>query len=141
MRLLIVEQNPDVRLLYRIGLRHVPWELVEAGTMAEALEQVTARHPDIVLIGEELPNPNGDPFELCARIKSNPETRDIVVAIAVYYMDGLIRRRSQEVEADACWLGPIPPRELPKRLEELYHQVRQAVAGRSNGSSNPPLQG
>ncbi|MDT7884652.1 MAG: response regulator [Thermoflexus sp.] len=139
MRLLIVEQNPDMRLLYRIGLRNVPWEILEAGTMADALEQVTARHPDIVLIGEELPD--GDPFELCARIKSNPETRDIVVAIAVYYMDGLVRRRSQEVEADACWLGPIPPRELPKRLEELYHQVRQAVAGGNNGSSNRPPQG
>ncbi len=139
MRLLIVEQNPDMRLLYRIGLRNVPWEIREAGTMAEALEQVTAHHPDIVLIGEELPD--GDPFELCAWIKSNPETRGIVVAITVYYMDGLIRRRSQEVEADACWLGPIPPRELPKRLEELYHQVRQAVAGGNNGSSNRPPQG
>ncbi len=122
MRLLIVEENDDMRMLYRIGLRPFDVELLEAATMAEALHRIREGRPDAVLIGETLPD--GDPFELCRRIRSDPETRDLVVAIAVYYMDGAIRKLSQEVEADACWLAPVPPREILKRIEELQ-QLRQ----------------
>ncbi len=137
MRLLIVEENDDMRMLYRIGLRGLNWELLEARTMAEALQQVREGRPDAMLIGDTLPD--GDPFELCRRIKSDPETRDIIVAIAVYYMDGAIRRLSREV-ADACWLAPVPPRELPKWLEELC-QRRSASSPEpppNNGPHDPP---
>ncbi len=141
MRLLIVEENDDMRMLYRIGLRGLNWELLEARTMAEALQQVREGRPDAMLIGDTLPD--GDPFELCRRIKSDPETRDIIVAIAVYYMDGAIRRLGREVEADACWLAPVPPRELPKRLEEL-RQRRSALPPEpppNNGPHEPPPEG
>lgn len=136
MRLLIVEENDDMRLLYRIGLGKLGVELLEAATMAEALEQIREGRPDAVLIGDTLPD--GDPFELCRRIKSDPETRDIVVAIAVYYMDGAIRRLSREVEADACWLAPVPPREIPKRMEELRQRRQAPSPGENNGSHEPP---
>lgn len=141
MRLLIVDENADMRLLYRIGLRRFEVELLEAATMEEALQQVREHHPDAVLIsGDTLPD--GDPFELCRRIKSDPETEDIIVALSVYWMDGLVRRQSREAKADACWLAPIPPREIPRRLEEL-RRSRQATSpsGEDNGSSNSPSAG
>ncbi len=136
MRLLIVEENDDMRMLYRIGLRKFEVELLEAATMAEALQQVREGRPDAVLIGDTLPD--GDPFELCRRIRSDPETRDIVVAIAVYYMDGAIRRLSREVGADACWLAPVLPREIPKRMEELRQRRQASSSGENNGSHEPP---
>lgn len=136
MRLLIVEENDDMRLLYRIGLRNFEVELLEAATMAEALQQIHEGHPDAVLIGDTLPD--GDPFELCRRIRSNPETRDAVVAIAVYYMDGAIRRLSREAEADACWLAPVPPREIPKRMEELRQRRQASLMDKNNSSDKPP---
>lgn len=135
MRLLIVEENNDMRVLYRIGLRKFKVELLEAATMAEALQQIREGRPDAVLIGDTLPD--GDPFELCRQIRSDPETRDIPVAIAVYYVDGAIRRLSREVKADACWPAPVPPREIPKRMEELRQLRRAPSSGKNNGSYKP----
>ncbi|HXF69592.1 MAG TPA: response regulator [Thermoflexus sp.] len=136
MKLLIVEENDDMRMLYRIGLRRFEVELLEAKTMAEALQQVQEKHPDAVLIGDTLPD--GDPFELCRQIRSNPETQDIVVAIAVYYIDGAIRRLSREVGADACWLAPVPPREIPKQMEELRRRRQASSSDGNNGSQEHP---
>lgn len=135
MRVLIVDENEDMRLLYRIGLRRHQWEVLEAGTMAEALRQVQEGRPEAVLIGDMLPD--GDPFELCRRIKADPENRDVIVAIAVYYMDAWVRRQSAEAGADACWLSPVPPRELPRRLEELRQRRQAQPPAGGNGSLAP----
>lgn len=61
MRVVVVDDDPDVRLLVRHELRRGAMELVgEAGDGAEAIEIVRRTQPDVVLLDLHMPTTPGD---------------------------------------------------------------------------------
>ena len=68
-RILIVEDNSDVRRLYAIGLNQRGFEVKLAANGAEAVERIVAEHPDVILLDWLMPLMDGS--EVLARIANN----------------------------------------------------------------------
>jgi CheY-like chemotaxis protein len=78
-KVLIVEDNVDGRELLVIVLRRAGYDVVEASTGLEAVDQAHALHPDLILMDLGLPGING--VEATERIKADPSTRNIPVIV------------------------------------------------------------
>lgn len=76
---LIVEDNADSRDLVATVIKRAGYDVIEAATGLEAIDQAHAVHPDLILMDLGLPGINGD--EATARLKADPSTRAIPVIV------------------------------------------------------------
>ena len=92
MKILIVEDNPDGREIVVLYVKSLGYEVFEAATGIEALDQARAVHPDLILMDLVLPEMPG--HEVTARLKADPSTREIPVIVLT-----ALSRGSQSVES------------------------------------------
>ena len=119
--ILLVEDDPLLRHAFRLLLEDAGYEVHEAGTAAQALDEAYARKPALILLDLGLPDRPG--LEVARHITSQPET----AGIRVVALTGRVGAR----ERDACFEAgcthfftkPIEPRELLRRLPELLEQT------------------
>lgn len=81
-KILLVEDNPDVRRLYAIGLNQRGFEVKLAANGAEAVERVVAERPDYILLDWLMPLMDGS--EVVERIS----TSDEIAAIPIIVISG-----------------------------------------------------
>jgi len=91
-RILIVEDNSDVRRLMALVLGRSGYEVVEAATGIEALDQTRATHPDLIIMDLSIPKMTGD--EVTARIKADPATQNIPIVVNTAYHKGVFVERA-----------------------------------------------
>src|SRR5687767_6587394 len=72
IRLLIADDDPNVRLLITATLAGRNLEILQAETGSEALTLVSSHQPPVALLDGRMPELDG--FEVCERIKADPET-------------------------------------------------------------------
>jgi CheY-like chemotaxis protein len=120
-KILIVEDNSDVRRLYAIGLNQRGFEVKLAANGAEALERITSgEKPDIILLDWLMPLMDGG--EVLARLGDEagvlPMTIIVISGEPAPPPDQLDRRIQ-------CWLTkPVSVEELVSHL-----QMRPAAEG------------
>ncbi|MFK5927539.1 MAG: response regulator [Desulfuromusa sp.] len=76
-KILIVEDDESVLKLESILLSTKGYLVYGAMTGVAALNNISADHPDLIILDIMLPELDG--FEVCRRIKMNPETRHIPI--------------------------------------------------------------
>ena len=82
-KVLIVEDNANARELIVLVIKQAGYDVVEASTGLEAVDQAHALHPDLILMDLGLPGINGD--EATERIKADPSTRNIPVIVTTAF--------------------------------------------------------
>jgi putative two-component system response regulator len=114
---LIVDDVPlNVRLLETM-LGSEGYRLRTAADGAEALRQIRADPPDIVLMDVMMPNVDG--FEACRAIKQDLRSRLIPVVLATSLDDSASRLRGIEAGADDFISKPFSSLELLARVRSL----------------------
>ena len=78
-RILIVEDNSNCRELLALILRRSGYDIAEAATRLDAIDQAHATRPDLIIMDLGLPEMTGD--EATARLKADSSTRDIPVIV------------------------------------------------------------
>ncbi len=71
-KILIVEDEADQMNLFRDFFKREGWEVIGAVNGAGALKAAFEKLPNVILLNVNLPDMDG--FEICKRIKTNPET-------------------------------------------------------------------
>ena len=104
-KILVVEDIADCRELLTIFLRRSGYEIAEASTGLEAVDQARATSPDLVIMDLGLPGINGD--EATARLKADPATRDIPVIINTAFQKGAIVDHALAVGAAEVLHKPV----------------------------------
>jgi two-component system nitrate/nitrite response regulator NarP len=133
-RILLADDHPMIRTAIEVLLRNSSFELAGTATTAEeALRAVPVLDPDIVLL--DLQMPGGSGIELVRNLRSNGDTRRLVILTAAIDDRTLIEARSlgvegmvlknsdpgylldclEQVEAGSTWTDP----ELAERLEQI----------------------
>lgn len=106
VRVLVVDDDAlQLRALQRATRRRRDMELVVADNAIDALLQVGATRPDIIVMDVFLPGLDG--VEACRRIKANPETRGVEVVIASAAMTPELAARAIAAGAEAAIAKPI----------------------------------
>ena len=83
----------------------------------EALKQVAQKPPDIILLDIMMPRMSG--FEVCRRLKGDPETRDIPIVMVTALNELADVERGVDSGADDFLSKPINKLELLTRVKSL----------------------
>jgi PAS domain S-box-containing protein len=134
MKILIVDDNEDVRALYKTVLESSGYEVQTAGNGKEALDQIERQHPDMVV--SDIMMPEMDGFQLCRKMKSNDDLKDIpVVLFTVTYTDPDDRKLAMEVGACRYIVKPMDASTFVDTINELIESLKEA------GLQPPPSAG
>jgi two-component system, OmpR family, copper resistance phosphate regulon response regulator CusR len=115
VRVLIVEDDPELAGLLRDGLREHRIDPTVAAGFAEGREQALIGDYDVVILDVRLPGGTG--FELCADLRRQNIGVPVLMLTALDAVDD--RVRGLEVGADDYLTKPFAFRELVARLQAL----------------------
>jgi len=121
IRVLVVDDNPDVRELIAAVLERAQAEVATAASADEALEAVKSKRPDVLLCDLHMPGIDG--FELIHRVRAWERTGGAGAAIpaaAVSAYASLGRRlRHARDEFQAFLTKPVDPDTLVRTVRDL----------------------
>jgi CheY-like chemotaxis protein len=117
-RVLIVEDQADIRKLIRMTLEFEPYEIHEAADGVEGLRLANAIHPDLILLDVMMPG-ELDGLQVCAKVRANPLLQGTRVVLLT--ARGQIRDRDagQQAGADEYLIKPFSPLQLIETIERL----------------------
>lgn len=119
---LVVDDEPPIRRLLRAGLGTQGYEVVEAGSVQEALEAISRRVPDVVLLDLGLPDRNG--MELLAQLRETGADFPIVIVSSRTDESGIVQ--ALELGADDYVTKPFGMKEVVARLRvAIRHRLQQ----------------
>ena len=118
-KILIVDDQPEVRELVRVTLEIGNYKILSAENGQQALEVARAEHPDIILLDLKMPGSSVSGLEVCRRLKNDRETADIYIIIisASGQKDDIEAGRA--VGADDYFTKPFSPIALINKVEEV----------------------
>ena len=121
-RVLVVDDEADIRQLVVRVLRDRGFEVVEASHGAEALRMVQASPPDLLVLDAMLPEIHG--FDVCRRLKQSPRYAHIpVIMISAIYRGW---RFATDLKKS---YGVDHFMEKPFKIGELVEKVVQILSG------------
>ena len=132
-KILVLEDEANIRSFVVINLNRAGYETIEAGTGEEALE-LLRQYPDVRVALLDIMLPDMDGFEVCRRIRASNATIGIIMLTA----------RTQEMDkvtgfmtgADDYVTKPFSPAELTARVDALMR--RSGGAAVEAGEINQP---
>ncbi|NOZ59756.1 MAG: response regulator [Euryarchaeota archaeon] len=116
-RILLVDDEPDIRYITRRMLERAGHSVVEAGDGETALDILRREPPDLVLLDVRMPGMNG--WEVCRRIKEDSTTGSIPVVMFTVRTSKDSVKRSRECGAEAHINKPFEREELLELLERI----------------------
>ncbi|HSK25536.1 MAG TPA: response regulator transcription factor [Jiangellales bacterium] len=124
-RLLLVDDEENLRSMLQAALRHSGFEVHPAATGREALEGVRSHRPDLVVLDVMLPDLDG--FEVCRRLRSTGDATPVVFLTA---RDGTEDKvRGLTTGGDDYLVKPFSLEELVARIEAVLRRTGAARAG------------
>lgn len=121
-KVLIVDDQPQVKELLRVTLEVVNYQTIFAGGGYEALHLAQVEHPDVMLLDIMMPDSDIDGLEVCRRLKASPHTADINVILLS------AKGQREDVEAglaagaDDYVTKPFSPVALIQKLEKGFRK-------------------
>ncbi|MFJ9901685.1 response regulator [Streptomyces sp. NPDC101152] len=122
-RVLVVDDNKVIRQLIRVNLELEGLEVVTAADGAECLDLVHQVRPDAVTLDVVMPRLDG--LRTAARLRSDPRTRDLPLAIISACTPYEVET-GLDVGVDAFLAKPFEPAELVRLVQELIERRRIA---------------
>ena len=125
-KVLIMEDEVNIRSFVVINLKRAGYDVIEAGNGQEALDAI-AEHPDVGVVILDIMVPGDmDGFDVCRQIRATNKQLGIIMLIA----------RTQEMDkvtglmtgADDYVTKPFSPAELTARVDALCRRIGKEVA-------------
>jgi DNA-binding response OmpR family regulator len=113
-RILVVDDDPDIRLLLKGRLESLGYEVFLAATGEEGLMAARSDPPDLILLDVMMPKMKGR--EVCAHLKSDPATTAIpVIFLSALGMADHIQA-GMNLGAEDYLVKPFDPDELERHI-------------------------
>lgn len=116
-KILIVDDELSVRMLVVATVQNdARYQILQASNGLEALEICRREKPDLVLLDVLMPGHDG--FEVCRRLKADPNTRDSIIIMLTALTQEADRKQAREAGADGYFTKPFSPIALLDKITE-----------------------
>ncbi len=123
-KILIAEDEQDIRDLITFTLRFVGHEVIATADGEEAYQAALKILPDLILLDVRMPRMNG--YDACVKIKAHDNTRNIPIVF--------LSAKGQEAEIQAGMdagateyiIKPFSPDQLTERVQAILRNHRQS---------------
>ena len=126
-KILIVDDEPQIRRVLRTTLSSQGYTVAEARTGDEALEQIRNERPDLILLDVNMPGISG--LETCREIRSSSDIPIIMLTV----------RSSEHDKVQALDAGADDYETKPFGSEELMARIRAGLRRAAPTESLPPF--
>jgi CheY-like chemotaxis protein len=117
-KILIVDDQEEIRRLVDITLRVENYQILQAESGEEAIEIVKAEKPDLIIM--DIMMPGGiDGLEATRILKNDPETKECLIIMLTAKGQSYEREEGLAAGADDYFAKPFSPLVLIKKVEEL----------------------
>ena len=120
-RVLIVEDEPDIRDLLAFHLEREGYHVTRSRSGADALRQVRARPPDLILLDLMLPELGG--LDVCRRLRQDPRTASVPIVMLTARGEEVDRILGLELGADDYIVKPFSPKEVVARVRAVLRRA------------------
>ena len=119
--ILVVDDDPDLVEMVSMKLESKSYRVATAKDGVEAWDKIKEERPALVLLDVMMPRKNG--YELCKEIKTDPEYKDIVVALLTAVGDAVksttyTHAEGKKTPADDFIAKPIDLDQLMEIVED-----------------------
>jgi DNA-binding response OmpR family regulator len=126
-KILVADDEMLYQHLLRVNLEKEGYEVVAANNGEEALDLVTSRHPDLVVLDIMMPKLDG--ISTCERIRQFSNVPIIMLTARSEEQD---RVRGLNVGADDYIVKPFSATELVARVRAVLRRAKNSEGGTSN---------
>jgi len=116
-RILVAEDERDIRELIGFTLRHHGHEVLTASNGEDALAMALRDLPDLVLLDIRMPRLTG--YDVCRRLRADPTTQDIPIAFLSAKGQDAEIQAGMDAGATDYILKPFAPDQLINRVALL----------------------
>lgn len=119
-RVLIIDDDPNIRQLLRQELTSEGYQVSEAENGMRGLALIEAEPPDVVILDVQMPHPNG--FAVAARLHADPATLELPIILHTVAED---KKLSERLGVDCYLTKPVEGAVL---LAEVRKLLRDRLA-------------
>jgi two-component system phosphate regulon response regulator PhoB len=120
-RILIIEDQSDIRRLIRWTLEFEDYEIHEAANGPDGLALAKELQPDLVLLDVMMPG-GLDGFQVCTQIKADAALANTPVVILTARSQERDRQAGERAGADAFLAKPFSPMQLVETVSSMLKQ-------------------
>ncbi len=116
-KILIAEDERDIRDLVAFTLRFAGYEVVTATNGEEAITNAGETNPDLILMDVRMPRMTG--YEACKVMKASPDLKDIPIVFLTARGQESEIQRGLDAGAEEYLLKPFAPDQLTARVKAI----------------------
>ena len=122
-KVLVIDDEPAIRLLCRVNLEAESMEVIEAGDGLSGLETARREHPDVVLLDVMMPALDG--WGVAEELLKDPETAGIPIIFLTARAEFRDRARGLDIGGIDYVTKPFNPVELAPLVQDLLERLRR----------------
>ena len=136
-KILVVEDEPDIRKLVRYHLAQERYQVVEAEDGEQALKLIQRERPNLVVLDLMLPGLSGQ--ELCKILRNHPDTATLPILMLTAKAGEADKVLGLETGADDYITKPFSPREMVARVKAILRraELRTVTDGKESYQKGP----
>jgi DNA-binding response OmpR family regulator len=119
IKVLVSEDNPDIRKILTMRLEINGYDVVQAQDGEEALDKIKKDSPDLVILDLMMPKISG--FEVCRMIKFDEKYKDMPIIVLSALDQQADREKAIENGADAYFIKPFDLELLLNKIKSLIN--------------------
>ena len=116
-KILICDDEPYILESVSYIAKQAGYEYITAEDGEQSLELARKEHPRLMILDISMPKLTG--YEVCERLKKDPQTKDIHIVMLTARGQERDERIGMEAGANEYMTKPFSPRNLRKRMEEI----------------------
>jgi len=125
-KLLLADDSITIQKVVELILAEEGFEIKTAGNGADAFSLIPTFKPDIVLADIEMPKMNG--YQLCEKIKSDPEGRNIPVILLAGAFEPVDEELAKKVGAEDVLIKPFESEDLISKVNASLMAIAEVGA-------------
>jgi two-component system alkaline phosphatase synthesis response regulator PhoP len=120
-RVLVIDDEPPIRLLCRVNLEAEGMEVLEAADGPSGLDQARREHPDVVLLDVMMPGLDG--WRVAENLLDDDRTKSIPIVFLTARAEFRDRARGLDIGGVDYVTKPFNPLELAPLVRELLERI------------------